>query len=269
MDIPTRKYLAIGVLRSKIVKLRDSDPETVIDRCIAGAKRCDVRNLSIMKLKKYLERSLLCMGFALLAFYAGAKLHERLFSRAAIRHFEELQRETANNNVQQTRVVQPTASTTDFISWSKQRIGQYEESLNAHLAPPLGVMRIPRIHVEAPVLEGTDEITLNRGVGHITSTARFGENGNVGIAGHRDGFFRGLKNIKVGDRIEVEEPNGAETYVVDRLQIVSPQNVNVLQSKGKPALTLVTCYPFYYVGKAPQRFIVHAVPTAPRSGMWN
>ena len=109
------------------------------------------------------------------------------------------------------------------------------------------------------MLEGTDELTLNRGVGHIAGTALFGKIGNVGIAGHRDGFFRGLKNIKVGDRIEVEEPGKVETYIVDRLQIVDPSNVRVLRSSDRSALTLVTCYPFYYIGSAPQRFIAHAI----------
>lgn len=122
------------------------------------------------------------------------------------------------------------------------------------------MIRIDRIHVEAPVLEGTDDLTLNRGVGHIAGTALFGQNGNVGLAGHRDGFFRGLKDIKVGDRIDLEEPGRTETYIVDSLRIVNPKDLSVLRSSGKRVLTLVTCYPFYYFGNAPQRFIVHAVP---------
>ncbi|MFY9911398.1 MAG: class D sortase [Candidatus Sulfotelmatobacter sp.] len=130
--------------------------------------------------------------------------------------------------------------------------------MSRHVVPPLAVIRINRIHVEAPVLEGTDDISLNRGVGHIANTAFFGENGNVGIAGHRDGFFRGLKDVKVGDRIDLEETDGTETYIVGRLEVVSPDNVSALRSSSKPALTLVTCYPFYYIGKAPQRFVVHA-----------
>jgi sortase A len=212
-----------------------------------------------MKLKKYLEQALLCIGFALLAFFAGAKLHGHIMSRAAIQSFDELQHTTVTTSLKQDPVVPPVASPPSFVSWSERRIRQYEESWSSHVAPALAVIRIARIHVEAPVLEGTDDITLNRGVGHISTTARFGENGNVGIAGHRDGFFRGLKNIRVGDPIEIEEPGQTETYVVDRLQIVSPENVSVLRSNDEPALTLVTCYPFYYIGKAPRRFIVHAV----------
>jgi sortase A len=122
----------------------------------------------------------------------------------------------------------------------------------------LAVLRIRRINIEAPVLEGTDDLTLNRGLGRIAGTARFGETGNIGIAGHRDGFFRELKDIQLGDRIEVETPQGRSTYVVDHLQIVKPTDVQVLQSASASTLTLVTCYPFYFVGTAPRRFIVHA-----------
>lgn len=212
-----------------------------------------------MKLTNHLQRILLLVGLALLAFWAGAKLHELILSRAAMRHFEDLKRATLNKDVHETPAVAPVAAPPDFVFWSEQRIKHYEESLGAQLAPSLAVIHIDRIHVEAPVLEGTDDVTLNRGVGHIAGTALFGQNGNIGVAGHRDGFFRGLKDIKVGDRINLEEPDRTETYIVDRLEIVGPKNVSVLRSNGNPALTLVTCYPFYYIGSAPQRFIVHAV----------
>lgn len=211
-----------------------------------------------MKLAKHLWLLLLLVGFGLLAFCAAAKFHEIVLSRAAIRRFEDL-KQTSFEVREEKSIAQPESSPPDFVSWSKQRIQQYEQSLGAHLAPPMAVIRINRIHVEAPVLEGTDDITLNCGVGHIPGTALFGENGNVGLAGHRDGFFRGLRDIKVGDRIDLDEPGRAETYVVSRLEIVSPKDVRVLRSTGRPTLTLVTCYPFYYIGSAPQRFIVHAM----------
>ncbi len=210
-----------------------------------------------MKNLRQLGRLLLICGVGLLAFCAAAKLHELVFSRAAIWRFEHLQ-PPAVNRVTSTPVAQPVIPQPDFLSWSKMRIQHYEESLSQRLSPPLAVLRIRRIHLEAPVLEGTDDITLNRGVGHIEGTAYFGQNGNIGIAGHRDGFFRGLKHIKVGDRIDLEEPSRHETYVVDRLEIVDPSDVRVLRSESEPSLTLVTCYPFYYIGSAPKRFIVHA-----------
>lgn len=212
-----------------------------------------------MRLKKHLERLLLLAGILLLTFYGAAKLHEVILSRSAMRSFEAAREAKLSESSEESFTAQPVASPPDFVSWSEDRIKRYEESFGEHLAAPLAVIRIARIKVEAPVLEGTDDLTLNRGVGHIAGTPSFGKIGNVGIAGHRDGFFRGLKDIKVGDRIEVEEPGKIEIYTVDRLQIVDPRNVRVLRSGDRPALTLVTCYPFYYIGRAPQRFIVHAV----------
>jgi len=209
-----------------------------------------------MKNLRKVERVLLIGGAGLLTFCAAAKIHEAVLSGVAMQQFEELRRPATVSTG--TPVVEPAASRPDFILWSKVRIKQYEESLSHHFPPPIAVLRISRLHLEAPVLEGTDDLTLNRGVGHIGGTAHFGQNGNVGIAGHRDGFFRGLKDIKIGDRIDIEESNRNETYVVDHLEIVDPSNVSVLRSNSKATLTLVTCYPFHYIGSAPQRYIVHA-----------
>ena len=123
----------------------------------------------------------------------------------------------------------------------------------------LAVLRIPRIGLEVPVLEGTDESTLKRAVGHIEDTAIPGAAGNSGIAGHRTSFFRGLKDIRPGDVIELETPAGVERYRVERTWIVDPEDVSVLEPTPSPSVTLVTCYPFNYVGSAPRRFIVRAV----------
>jgi sortase A len=95
-------------------------------------------------------------------------------------------------------------------------------------------------------------------VGWIEGTAAPGTDGNCAVAGHRDGFFRRLQDIELGDEIEVETLEGSRTYVVDDLTIVDPSNVAVLAERDLPSVTLVTCYPFYFVGSAPQRFIVHA-----------
>jgi sortase A len=114
------------------------------------------------------------------------------------------------------------------------------------------------LHLEVPVLEGTDEPALDRGAGHIEDTALPGTDGNSGIAGHRDGFFRVLKDVTAGDTVELETLSGVQIYRVDRTWIVTPQDVSVLDPTPSPALTLVTCYPFYFVGAAPQRFIVRA-----------
>ena len=120
------------------------------------------------------------------------------------------------------------------------------------------MLEINKVKIRVPVFEGTDDLTLNRGVGRIAGTAMPGTEGNVGIAGHRDGFFRGLKDISVGDEIDLVMTTERVTYVVDQIEIVSPADVRVLQPRTASSVTLVTCYPFYFVGDAPQRFIVHA-----------
>jgi len=149
-------------------------------------------------------------------------------------------------------------SAVDFTLWSPQRIAAYKESLTAKRDLPLAILRIPKINLEVPVFEDTDELTLNRGVGRILGTAQIGEPGNVGIAGHRDGFFRGLKDIQREDFVDLIQPGKTERYVITDIQIVNPEDIHVLDATAVPTLTLVTCYPFYYVGSAPQRYVVTA-----------
>jgi sortase A len=146
----------------------------------------------------------------------------------------------------------------DFSLWSEKRIAAYQQSLAEQFDPAIAVLRIGKVQLEVPVLEGTDDLTLDRGVGHIPGSALPGESGNIGIAGHRDGFFRGLKDVKPGDTIELVGPTRTDQYAVDQILLVRPDDVSVLQPRPVSSLTLVTCYPFYYVGSAPQRFIVQA-----------
>jgi sortase A len=108
------------------------------------------------------------------------------------------------------------------------------------------------------ILEGADQATLRRGVGHIPGTAAPGQAGNVALAGHRDTFFRGLRNIHKGDEITLETLDGSYRYRVDFTQVVAPEYAEALDSSDVAILTLVTCYPFSFVGPAPQRFIVRA-----------
>ncbi|TVS14321.1 MAG: class D sortase [Gammaproteobacteria bacterium] len=127
----------------------------------------------------------------------------------------------------------------------------------------LAVLRIPGIDLEVPVTYGTSETVLRRGAGLIEGTAPPGTPGNVGIAAHRDTFFRGLEHIAVGDRIDLETLEGRLRYHVTGMSIVEPTEVHVLADTGEDVLTLVTCYPFYFVGHAPQRFIVRAAAADP------
>ena len=127
----------------------------------------------------------------------------------------------------------------------------------------VGRLTIPRLHLSAMVREGADETTLALALGHIPGTALPGRNGNVGVAGHRDTLFRDLRKINKNDLIRLETFAGDFAYRVETTEIVRPQNVNVLNAREYPELTLVTCYPFYYVGSAPQRFIVKARQVLP------
>jgi sortase A len=153
------------------------------------------------------------------------------------------------------------AAAPDLTLWDAERIRAWREALTQPAPPPLGILRIPKLHLEVAILPGTDEFVLNRAVGHIDDTALPGADGNSGIAGHRDGFFRGLKDIAAGDAIDLETRDGRQTYLVERTWIVAPEDVSVLDPTPARSLTLVTCYPFYFIGPAPQRFIVRAVRT--------
>jgi sortase A len=122
----------------------------------------------------------------------------------------------------------------------------------------IGRIDIPRLDVSAIVMEGVGTTTLRRAVGHIPGTALPGEPGNVGISGHRDTFFRPLRNIQRNDIITLTTLTGEYRYRVLTTRIVSPANVAVLDPSTNEILTLVTCYPFYFIGSAPNRFIVRA-----------
>jgi LPXTG-site transpeptidase (sortase) family protein len=133
------------------------------------------------------------------------------------------------------------------------------DSARAAARPYLGRLDIPRLGMSIMVMEGVDDQTLRRGIGHIPETVLPGQSGNSGIAGHRDTFFRGLAGIRRHDEITVRTLDGAYDYVVDSIRVVDPDAVEVLNDFGYPMLTLVTCYPFYRVGPAPQRFVVQAL----------
>ena len=202
------------------------------------------------------ERLLLIVGLFLLSVYAVVRFHGVLSSRSELNRFWQAQ-ESASRTATGSSSAQDGA-TPDFQLWSPKRIAAYTQSLNSAVPLPLAVLSIPAIHLEVPVLEGTDDFTLNRAVGHIGGTPEPGHVGNVGIAGHRDGFFRGLKDVHLGDAIELSTQKETTRYVVDEILIVSPKDVSVLRARSKASLTLVTCYPFYYVGSAPQRYIIQA-----------
>ena len=218
-----------------------------------------------MKAVSWTQRLLFILGSSLIAICVAAYVHKGLWSRAQLERFDGLRAQTP---VQGTEALVPESGfAVDFRLWSAKRIAEYEDSLAQRVAPPLAVLHISKFDLRVPVLEGTDELTLNRGIGHIAGTSRPDEGGNIGIAGHRDGFFRVLKDISPGDTIELQTTRTTDRYIVDRILLVRPDDVSVLQPRPVRSLTLVTCYPFYFIGSAPQRYIVQAsIESADREG---
>jgi len=148
----------------------------------------------------------------------------------------------------------------DMTLWSPGRVKAYRAALHQQSPPTLAILRIPRLKLEVPVYDGTTDAVLDLAAGRIEGTALPGSTGNVGIAAHRDGFFRVLKDLKEGDALDLDTPVAAEHYRVEWIRITTPDDVSVIDPTNGRAVTLVGCYPFYHVGSAPQRFIVRAVP---------
>lgn len=145
----------------------------------------------------------------------------------------------------------------DQSLWSEKRVTEYKDaSLQSSAENALALLTIDRLGIEVAVFNGTSDSTLNKGAGRVPGTAQVGATGNLAIAAHRDGFFRGLKDIAIGDEIDVRHADGVDHFVVTSTRIVLPDDVSVLQATTTSSITLITCYPFYFVGDAPQRFIV-------------
>ena len=197
------------------------------------------------------ERALLLTGTVLLGTYLSVAVHSVVSAHLATWQFEE----TTQTG---RRAVVTAEESPSFSRWADSRVAAYKKSLLEWATPAMALLRIERLGLRVPVFEGTDELVLNRGAGWIVGTAKPGDRGNVGIAGHRDGFFRLLEDLQSGDRVELATPSATLTFAVDAIAIVDPSDVYVLGPAPTPSLTLVTCYPFYFVGSAPRRFVVHA-----------
>jgi sortase A len=208
-------------------------------------------------------------GLALLACFAAGVFDSKLGRHHGLTAFADARADATAALIAPSRIsdinkralIQP-----DQSLWSATRIEEFEASPDIPVGLPQGILQIPAIDLVVPIFDGTGELILNRGVGRIENTALIGTVGNIGIAGHRDGFFRGLKDLGIGDLIEVEALSGNSQYRVAEVRIVDPSEVSVLAPADVPMLTLVTCYPFYFVGHAPQRYIVRAVLADQTSG---
>ncbi|MCL4783007.1 MAG: class D sortase [Bryobacterales bacterium] len=189
-----------------------------------------------MKRKNLISLFLIVPGFVLLAW----SVFRILSMRETVETTREWLRETA---------ARPSASPV----W----LGA-NRSLDLPEGEPLGMLSIESVQIEAPVFAGDGKATLSLAAGWIKGTALPGSRGNAGIAAHRDTLFRPLRNIKRGDAVVYRSLAGSYTYRVVWTKIVRPSDVSVLDNTVIPSLTLVSCYPFYYVGPAPYRFIVRA-----------
>jgi sortase A len=205
---------------------------------------------------KWFERILFTSGLGLLAIYGAVRLDNSISSRAALKSFAAL--ESSGASVSESYEGNSDTEETGLKSAELDSADVPKERQINQPGAPIGVLEIPKIRLEVPVFDGTDKRTLSRGVGRIAGTARPGDQGNIGIAGHRDSYFRGLKEVGIGDVIELRTVKGTDVYIVDEIHIVAPSDVSVLRPRLVSSLTLVTCYPFYFVGSAPQRYIVMA-----------
>ncbi len=133
-----------------------------------------------------------------------------------------------------------------------------EQSTARSTDPVIGRLEIGALGLSVPMMRNYDSASLVRGVGHVPGTALPGGLGNLVLAGHRDTFFRPLRRIQPGMEMQVRDARGTWVYQVDRTEIVTPDQVRVLDIGERPEMTLITCYPFEFIGSAPKRFIVHA-----------
>ena len=207
---------------------------------------------------RWVERLAWVAAVGIGSYWATTRSISWVAQRQALAAFEALERPAAAPPAPAETTPAVGRGEVDQSRWNAARIRAYARALTRPARPPLAVLRIPRLGLEVPVLEGTADSTLDRAVGHIEGTARPGKPGNVAIAGHRDGFFRALENVTRGDVLELVVPGGIHRYRVDRLSVVGPRDVRVLAPTRTPQLTLVTCYPFHFVGPAPRRYIVQA-----------
>ncbi len=185
-----------------------------------------------------LRKSLLCGGLLLGLLYVAAAVDAELGRGSEVNAFAR------------------ATAAPDQSLWSQDRIRGFAVARESVTSPPIALLRIPSLQLAVPLYQTATELHLNRGVGLIEHMAQPGEGGNLGIAGHRDGYFRALKDITRGALIEVQTHQRTYQYRVVATQIVAAADTTPLADTTEPTVTLVTCYPFYYLGRAPQRFIV-------------
>lgn len=208
---------------------------------------------------RMLQPILVGVGLALMLLYVVTLTAGEFGRRSDVAKFSSA---SAADNARLAQTTSP-----DMSLWSAQRVRDFNLAAQAAVAPPLAVLRVPTLGLTVPVYPTTTEVHLNRGVGVIPGMGTPDRGGNLGLAGHRDGFFRVLKDIEPGMVIEVETHQRMHRYRVASIDIVGKADGRLLADTDDPTITLVTCYPFYFVGDAPRRFIVRGVYLWPASPM--
>ena len=214
--------------------------------------RLVVERKSLRRILKWAQRALFAGGILLLGYCGFAFVDARIFQA---RESGNLDRQLRDRRLASEGTPQPRFSTS-----GKAASAATEGGL-------IGRITIPRLLLSVVVIEGVTKTALRRAAGHIPGTALPGEAGNVGVAGHRDTFFRPLQNLRIKDEIQFSTLKGDFKYEVESLRVVEPDNVGVLAASGENVLTMVTCYPFYYVGPAPKRWIVRARQVSPHAAL--
>ena len=209
------------------------------------------------KLLRAAEVACWCAGCALVAVYVVARADGEIERRAAVSAFLAAAASKQPPAAVRTPPAPLTYGAPDETHWSKGRIRAYAAVPAGGL--PVAVLRIRRVGLEVPVFAADTARNMNRGAVLVAGTAAPDTGGNTAIAAHRDGYFRALKDVTVGDAITVRTPARTERFRVSAIEVVEPTDVSVLRPTPVPAVTLVTCYPFYFVGSAPRRYIVRAV----------
>lgn len=206
---------------------------------------------------RFLETIAWTLGLALALLYAAARVGAEQERAAGIEAFHAASTAPASSSLTGSDPAPEESTPIDQSLWSPQRVAAYFEAA-AQPGAPLGLLQIPSVDLRVPVFAGTSELNLNRGAAHIEGTAPLGPDGNVGIAAHRDGFFRALGRLSLDAALHLQTAAGTFRYRVVDIQIVTPEDVHVLEPTEVASVTLVTCYPFHFLGSAPERYIVRA-----------
>src|ERR1044072_1682365 len=193
---------------------------------------------TIEKGSLWLERAAWAAGVLLLSMYGGMRLWAEESRAAAVEEFRAVQLAPADTSL-----------------WSRERVNAYTQAQKSGEVPQ-ALLRIPQLTLDVPVYADDSEHNLERGAAHIPGTTPLVEAGNIGIAAHRDGFFRKLKDVELGMDIYLEQGGRTLRYHIVEISIVPPEASAVLAPTDRPSVTLVTCHPFHFVGSAPKRFLV-------------